>query len=70
MFGLLFLAFEILRVIEENAYFKKELIRLGFSDNSMLVCILYNVMKIKNHHNKNLDIFALYIFGLNCCLHP
>ena len=22
-------------------------------------------MEIKNHHNKNSDIFALYIFGLN-----
>ena len=25
-------------------------------------------MKIKNHHNKNPDIFAFYIFGLKCCL--
>ena len=24
-------------------------------------------MKIKNHHNKNLDIFAVYIFGIKCC---
>ena len=30
----------------------------------------YNVMKIKNHHNKNPDIFAFHIFGLKCCLHP
>ena len=25
-------------------------------------------MKIKNHHNKNPDIFAVYIFGLKCIL--
>ena len=27
-------------------------------------------MEIKNHHNKNVNIFAFYIFGLKCCLHP
>ena len=44
--GLLLWGFKIFRVIEENAYLKntalynkKELTKLGFSDNSMLVCM-------------------------------
>ena len=45
MIGLLLRGFKILRVIEENTYLMKysslqeKLIELGFSDDSMLVCI-------------------------------
>ena len=45
MFGLLLWGFNILRVVEENAYLAKysslQVIahKIGFSDNSMLVCI-------------------------------
>ena len=44
----------------------KELIKLGFSANVVLVCI---VIKILNHQNYKTNIFALYIFGLKICLH-
>ena len=27
-------------------------------------------LKILNIHNKSPNTFALYIFGLKCCLHP
>ena len=43
---------------------KKELclqqgtIKLGFSTTQMLVCISYDVMKIKNHYNRNLNIYV------------
>ena len=52
-----------------TALYKKELIKFGFSDNSHGSIFSYSVMKIKNHHKKNPDIFASYIFGPKCCLH-
>ena len=30
----------------------------------------YNVIKIKNHHNKNPNIFAFDMFDLECSLRP
>ena len=27
-------------------------------------------MKILNRHDNNTSIFAFYIFGIKCCLHP
>ena len=48
----------------------------SYSYNWVLVIIQckyafsYNVMNINNPHKKILEIFAIYIFGLKCCLHP
>ena len=37
----------------------------------MLVCnLVFIVMKTKNNHNKNLNIFAFDMFGLKRCFHP
>ena len=42
---------------------------MDFSASPMLACAFsYNVMIIKNHHNKNPNIFASNMFGLKCCL--
>ena len=55
------------KVIEENAYLKKNntlqqgtLIELGFTID----------MKNQNHHNKKPNIFAFHIFCLKCCPIP
>ena len=45
-----------------SALYTKELLKLGFSATLMFDAVSYNVMKIKNHHNKNPNIFALYIY--------
>ena len=41
-------------MFKERQHYNKELIKLGFSASAMLVYIyfFYNVMKIRNHHNK------------------
>ena len=68
MFGLISRGFKVLREIEENKYLQKYSSQqeraktIGFL--LIIQCLYvfsYNVIKIKNHYNKNPDIFA-YIY--------
>ena len=55
-----------MHILRNTALYNKQLIKLGFS----ATLLLYNVIKICIHHNKNPNLFALYIFGPKCCLRP
>ena len=49
-------------ILRNTELYNKELIKLGFCANPMLVCIFVYAMKIENRHNKIPNIFALHIY--------
>ena len=66
-------------MIEEDAYLKKYstlqqgTYKIGFwsYSNVSVHFRLMKIMKISNHHNKNMNnlLYIIHIFGLQCCLH-
>ena len=47
-----------------DAYYDKEHIKLGCSATQMLVGFSCNDIKILSHHDKNPNIFTLFVFGI------
>ena len=76
IFGLLFKRFKNFIGIDENAYLKKYSNLQQGTHKIGLLCyfnvsaVSHNVMKIRNHYNKNPNIFAFFIFGLKCFFIP
>ena len=51
------LVIQEIHIKRNTTLYNKELIKLVF---------MYNVMEILNHHSRNQDIFAFYIFSKKC----
>ena len=55
---------------EENALDNKEITILSLSATPMLIFIFANNHEDLIHHNKNMFIYSMHMYGLKCCLTP
>ena len=77
MSGFLLWWFLIFKTLHENAYLHWIITKTQYYELFLVEsCISLNMhfssitQKFSNPHNKSPNIFAWYIFGLKCCLHP